>query len=330
MLIGVGILACLPQLIDKQNIWSIGFLVCLHITLSQSWNVLAGFAGQTSLGHAAFFGIGAFVTRALWFAGVPFPFALLAGGAAALSFGMLIGAPTFRLRGAYFTIGTLGMAEALRIFVSQRFPLISSMSGPLIATYDAAPRYYLALGLAAATTGGAYWLLRSRWSLGILALREDEQAAQATGVNVFRHKLLALGVSSLFAGFAGGAFAFQQISYYPSAPFGTLWTFDALLITFIGGLGTLAGPVIGAIFFVLVREQLATNLVEIHQVVFGILFILIVLAFPGGLVQGWQRLRALWHRTPHGGDKRSVENLRRSGRRPPVDFHTDYQSHRIQ
>jgi len=89
---------------------------------------------------------------------------------------------------------------------------------------------------------------------------------------------------------AGGVFAFQQISYYPSAPFSPLWTFDALLITFIGGLGTLVGPVIGAIFFILVRQQLAMALVEIHQVIFGILFIVIVLIFPGGLVEVWRRV----------------------------------------
>ena len=289
--VALAAVALIPLQVDRPSVWSIAFFICLYVVLGQSWNVLAGFAGQTSLGHAAFFGVGALITRTLWFAGAPFALALAAGGAAALLFGLLIGAPTFRLRGAYFTIGTLGMAEALRIFVSQRFPLISSMASPLIAAYDPAPRYYLALALAISTTAASYILLRSRWSLGILALRDDEQAAQATGVHIFAHKLLALAISSLFAGLAGGAFAFQQVSYYPAAPFGAVWTFDALLITFIGGLGTLAGPVLGAIFFVLLREQLALNLVEIHQVVFGILFILIVLAFPGGLVQAWDRLR---------------------------------------
>ncbi len=296
-------LAYLPQRINQPSLWTVGFLICLYIALGQSWNVLAGFAGQTSLGHAAFFGIGALLTRTLWLGGTPFALAMAAGGAAALFFGLLIGAPTFRLRGAYFTIGTLGMAEVLRIFVSQNFPLISTLPRTLIASYDPAPRYYLALGLAVATTGAAHLLLRSRWSLGILALREDEDAAQATGVHVFRHKLLALAISSLFAGLAGGLFAFQQVSYYPSAPFGVVWTFDALLITFIGGLGTLAGPVIGAIFFVLVREQLAVNLVEIHQVIFGVLFILIVLVFPGGLVQAWERLRAQVEPKPQAGQR---------------------------
>jgi branched-chain amino acid transport system permease protein len=285
-----------PRQMDKQNIWNLFFLICLHISLGQSWNMLAGFAGQSSLGHAAFFGIGALVTRTLWFGGQPFALAFIIGGLAAVTFAMIIGAPTFRLRGAYFAIGTLGVAEVLRITVSQKLPLISTMSGTMIAAYNLPARYHLALGLALATTGAAYVLLRSPWSLGILAVREDEEAAQASGVHVLRHKLLALSLSSFFAGLAGGVFAFQQISYYPSAPFSALWTFDALLITFIGGLGTLAGPVIGAIFFIVVREQLAVNLVEIHQVIFGVLFVLIVLIFPGGLVEAWERLKRIVQR----------------------------------
>jgi branched-chain amino acid transport system permease protein len=280
-----------PKYVDKQNIWNLFFLICLQITLGQSWNILGGFAGQTSLGHAAFFGIGALVTRTLWLNGQPFILAFALGGLTAVTFAMLIGAPTFRLRGAYFAIGTLGVAEVLRITVSQKIPYVSTMSGLLIASYDLPTRYHLALGLAIATTGAAYLLLRSPWSLGILAVREDEEAAQATGVHVLRHKLLALALSSFFTGLAGSAFAFQQISYYPSAPFSPIWTFDALLITFIGGQGTLVGPVIGAIFFVFVRDKLSVNLVDIHQVIFGILFILIVLVFPGGLVEAWERLK---------------------------------------
>ena len=293
----IALAVFVPKQLDKDNIWNLFFLICLQITLGQSWNILAGFAGQHSLGHAAFFGIGALVARTMWLSGTHFLLAFLAGGFAAVVFAMIIGVPTFRLRGAYFSIGTLGVAEVMRITVSQQFPLISTMNGVLIASYDLPTRYYAALGLALATIGAAYLLLRSPWSLGILAVREDEEAAQATGVDVLRHKLLALAISSLFAGLAGGIFAFQQISYYPSAPFGPVWSFDALLITFIGGIGTLAGPVLGSIFFIVVREQLAVNLVEIHQVIFGVLFILIVLIFPGGLVEAWGRLKnSRWFR----------------------------------
>ena len=282
-----------PRHVDKQNIWNLFFLVCLYISLGQSWNMLSGFAGQTNLGHAAFFGIGALVTRVLWLGKQPFPLAFVAGGLAAVAFAMIIGVPTFRLRGVYFAIGTLGIAEVMRITVSQNMPLISTLPGLMIAHYDLPSKYYLALGLAIVTTFAAYLVLRSPWSLGILAVREDEEAAQATGVHILRHKLLALALSSLFAGLTGGVFAYQQISYYHYATFSPLWTFDALLIVFIGGLGTLAGPVIGAIFFIVVREQLAVNLVSVHQVIFGVLFILIVLVFPGGLVEAWERIKKL-------------------------------------
>jgi branched-chain amino acid transport system permease protein len=287
----VGLLALLPLLVDRRDLLNLLFLVFLNVCLGQSWNVLAGFAGQINLGHAAFFGIGALVTRALWVGGMPLPVALLAAALAAVAFAWVIGIPTFRLRGAYFAIGTLGVAEVLRITVGNVLPTVAALPSELIAGYDVAARYYLALGVAAACVLAAQLLLRSRLSLGILAVREDEDAALATGVNALLHKLLALTISSFFAGLAGGTFAFYHVSYYPELVFSPLWTFDAVLITFVGGLGTLIGPVVGALFFVVVREQLAVALVQLHQVIFGVLFILVVLVLPGGLVGAWERIR---------------------------------------
>jgi branched-chain amino acid transport system permease protein len=280
-----------PQLVGKDSTWNLFFLMALGVSIGQSWNMLGGFAGQTSLGHAAFFGIGALITRTMWLGGVPFVASLVVGALASLAFAMLIGTPTFRLHGAYFAIGTLAVAEVLRITISQNRPLISSMPGKMISVYNLPQRYYVALGLAILTTAVAYLLLRSRWSLGILGLREDEQAAQATGVHILRHKLLALGLSALFMGLAGGVFAFQQISYYPSAFFAPTWTFDAMMIAYIGGVGTVAGPVIGGVFYIAVRERLAANLTDVHQVIFGVLFILVVLLFRGGLLEIWERAR---------------------------------------
>jgi len=271
-----------PRLVNRENVWNLLYLICLYITLGQSWNILAGFAGQTSLGHAAFFGIGALVARTLWLSGVPFAVVILPGGLAAVAFALVIGVPTFRLRGAYFAIATLGVAEVLRIVASDNLALISTMSAAQIATYDLATRYYVMLGVALATMVSATLLLRSSRGLGILAVREDEEAARATGVNVLGHKLLALAVSSFFAGLAGCVFAFQQISYYPAEPFTASWSFESLLVAYVGGLGSLSGPVIGAIFYILVHEVLAIKLVNFHQVIFGVLFILIVLLFPGG------------------------------------------------
>jgi len=281
-----------PKKVDEQHIWNLFFLICLHISSSQSWNILAGFAGQTNLGHSAFFGLGALVTRILWLSEMPFAYAFLLGGIASFGFAMLIGAPTFRLRGAYFAIGTLGVSEILRITVSQNLPLISSLPAKMIGTYDLPIRFYLSLSLAITTTFVAWLLLRSSWSLGILAVREDEEAAQATGVHILRHKLLALAFSSFFAGLAGGVFSYHQISYYHSSAFSPIWTFDATLITFIGGLGNIVGPVIGAVFFVLAQDQLGANpgLLDTHQIIFGLIFIITVLIFPGGLIEIWNRL----------------------------------------
>jgi branched-chain amino acid transport system permease protein len=290
--VGLLILAAVPLLTERQDLLNLLFLVFLSVCLGQSWNMLGGFAGQVNLGHAAFFGIGSLVARNLWAVqGYPFTVALAAGGLAAVLFAMVIGVPTFRLRGVYFAIGTLGVGEVLRLTTANALPLISALPTELVATYNLTSRYHLALALAAASTLTAYALLHSRLGLGILAVREDEEAAQATGVDALRHKLAALALSSFFAGLAGATFAYYHVSYYPELAFSPTWTFDAVLITFIGGLGTLIGPIIGAVFYVLVREQLAVTLVNIHQVIFGILFIVVVLTLPGGLVDLSSRLR---------------------------------------
>jgi branched-chain amino acid transport system permease protein len=288
----VAVLAAVPLFTDRRDLLNLLFLVYLAVCLGQSWNILGGFAGQVNLGHAAFFGIGALVARNLWAVqGYPFVLAFAAGGLAAVAFAMVIGVPTFRLRGVYFAIGTLGVGEVLRLTTANALPLVSALPTELVNTYDIASRYQLALALAAASTLAAYVLLHSRLGLGILAVREDEEAAQATGVDALRHKLAALALSALFAGLAGATFAYYHVSYYPELAFSPHWTFDAVLITFIGGLGTLIGPIVGAVFYVLVREQLAVTLVNVHQVIFGILFIVVVLTLPGGLVDLSSRLR---------------------------------------
>ena len=296
IVIGALVLAALPLVVTRGDIVNLLFLFFLYVTLSQAWNILGGFAGQVNLGHAAFFGIGALVTREMWLGGWPFGVAFPLSGLTALVFAMIIGVPTFRLRGTYFAIGTLGLAEVLRITTATQRTQVSSLPPQLVATYDLTARYELALVLAACCVLTAWWLLRSRVGLGIQAIREDEQAAEASGVTTLKHKVFALGVSSLFAGFAGGTFAFYHVSYYPEMPFTPAWTFDAVLPVFVGGIGTLWGPVLGTVLYILVREQLALTLAQAHQVIFGALFILVVLAFPGGLVDAWARIRRL-HKT---------------------------------
>lgn len=257
----------------------------LYVTLSQSWNIIGGFAGQQNLGHAAFFGTGALVVRYLWLYGVPLPLALLAGALSATLFAVIIGLPAFRLKGVYFIIGTLVLAEILRIIFDTVLPRANVLPGKLIGTYSLTPRYYLCLVVAVITVAVVSWLSRSRLGLGFMAIREDEDAAEASGVNTLRYKLFAFLLSTFFAGLAGGLYAYYSVAAQAGYLFSPEWTFDAVIIVFVGGVGTIWGPIIGSVFFVLLKQLLSLYLPGgSHVLVFGILFIIVVLYLPGGLI----------------------------------------------
>jgi len=289
----IMILAFLPVVIKKDSTINLAILVLLYVALASSWNILGGYTGQINLGHAAFFGLGTLATRLLWMSGWPLLPSLLAGGGVAVAFAMLIGIPAFKLRGVYFAIGTLALGQILNVTVGNVFPVISALPAPYLATYQLVPRYYLFLALAVLTTGTAYVLVNSRLGLGMMAVREEEEAAESLGISALKHKLLALCTSAFFAGLAGGAFAYYHVSYYYQFPFSPVWTFDAMMMAYIGGTGTIIGPIVGAVFYVVVKELLALKLVELHSIVFGVLFILVVLFLPGGLVEAWKKTRRL-------------------------------------
>jgi branched-chain amino acid transport system permease protein len=293
ILLVLAALAALPLARPRDDVLNFAFLALLAITLAQSWNIVAGYAGQVNLGHAAFFGLGALLTRTLWTAGTPVTLAMLAGALVATAAALVIGVAAFRLRGAYFAIGTLAVGEILRTTVNNVLPEISTLPAATIATYRLSHRYYAALVLAALSVVVVAALASSRLGLGMRAIREDEDAAEASGVGALALKLTALALSTTLAGLAGGAFAFYHISYYPSHPFGPHWTFDALLMTFIGGVGTLHGPVLGALLYVVLKEYLAVRWVDLHLLIFGAVFVVIVLLLPGGLVQAAARVRRL-------------------------------------
>jgi branched-chain amino acid transport system permease protein len=303
------LLAFVPVVIKKDSTINLVILVFLYMSLASSWNILGGYSGQTNLGHAAFFGLGSLVTRILWISGWPIIPSLLAGSVVALVFALLIGFPAFKLRGVYFAIGTLALAQILFVTVGNMFPQISALPAKDLATYQLTPRYYLFLGLAVLTVASAYVLVNSRFGLGMMAVREGEDAAESLGVSALKHKLLALSVSAFFAGLAGGAFAFYHVGYYPQFPFAPVWTFEPLMMAYIGGTGTIIGPIIGSIFFVIVKEILSLKLVELHLTVFGVLFILIVLFLPGGFVEIWKKIqKAITRRSRLKESRLAVEN----------------------
>jgi len=285
----VILLALLPVLGINDSITDILILVLLYVTLSSSWNILGGYTGQTNLGHAAFFGLGAIATRTLWLAGWNIFPSMLAGGTLAVVFSLIIGFPAFKLRGVYFAIGTLALAQILNITVGNLFPENSALSVDALSTYQLAPRYYLFLALAVITVATCYFVVNSRLGLGLMAVREEEDAAESLGVSALQHKLLALGISAFFAGLAGGAYAYYQASYYFSYPFSPEWTFDSMIMAYIGGTGTIFGPVFGAVFYVILKQFLVMNVGEWHLIIFGVLFILVVLFMPGGFIEFWKK-----------------------------------------
>jgi branched-chain amino acid transport system permease protein len=293
----VVLMALLPFVIKKDSTINLLILVLLYIALASSWNILGGFSGQTNLGQAAFFGIGSLTTRLLWVKGIPFLPSFLAGGLVAVALALLIGIPAFRLKGVYFAIGTLALAQILAITVGNILPDMSY--NPAISNYQLAPRYYLFLGLTIFIIGAAAVLVKSKWGLGMMAVREGEDAAESLGIHALKHKLIALSISAFLTGLVGAAFAYYHVSYYLNMPFGPEWTFDPMMMAYIGGTGTIVGPVIGAIFYVGLKQLLLLNVGGYHLIIFGILFVLIVLFLPGGLVDAWKKIQKLLIRRNH-------------------------------
>jgi len=281
----VVLLALVPLLVTRTDVITWFTFTLLYITLSQSWNILGGYTGQQNLGHAAFFGIGALCARFLWLYGLTLPVALLAGGLAATVFAIIIGFPAFRLKGVYFVIGTLVLAEILRMVFDTILPRAHVLPSKILNVYSLIPRYYLSLLVAVLTVVSVYWLSRSRLGMGLISIREDEEAAEASGVDTHKYKLMAFLMSTFIAGLAGGIYAYYAAAARPGYLFSPIWTFDAVIIVFVGGVGTIVGPIVGAVFFVLLKQLLSLYLPGgMHVLVFGILFIIVVLYLPEGLV----------------------------------------------
>jgi len=288
----VAILVLLPLVVNIGTyILSLLIILLIYIILAQSWNLVAGYAGQFNLGLAAYFGSGVLGYSMLYSTGMPFYAAMLAGGVVAIVLAVIIGIPTLRLRGIYFAIGTLALAEALNITVNNLFPMSMYAPASHWASFSVVNCYYLGLGLACVTMAVAYMVVNSPVGLALRAIRDDEDPAEAVGINPTKYKLLVFIISSFLAGLAGGVFGFYQGIIYPYAQFAPAWTFGPLLAACIGGLGTLTGPIWGGIFFVILQELFSHTVGQAHFIVSGIIFILVILFLPGGLVQAIEMIR---------------------------------------
>ena len=297
----------LPSITDDNRTMTIAIQTFILAALASSWNILGGYGGLISLGHAAFFGVGALITRELWLGGQPVAVALIIAALATAAVAAVVGVPMLRFRGVYFSIGTLALGVAVALTIGNVRPGITSLPVEQLRSYAFTGPYFLALVVLVIVVIVSIWLKHAKLGLGMMTVRDDEEAAGATGVNVLAYKMSAFALSAGLASLAGSAFAVFSVSYYPQFPFSVVWTFEAILVVFIGGIGTVAGPLIGALFFVAGRDTLASNFEEIQVILFGVLFIVVVLVLPGGIVEGGQRI---FKRVFRRGARRQTESNR--------------------
>lgn len=302
MLIGMLILAVLavaPWWAGRAEMRLLGEIF-LYMSLATLWNLLAGYAGLVSVGQQAFVGLGGYVLFALtMLAGVPIylalPLAALAGVVIAAPVAVLI----FRLRGAYFAIGTWVIAEVFRLIAAQT-PALGGGSGAslpaaivktLAASRDGreAAAYWLALGVLALVVGAALIVLRSRQGIALTAIRDNELAARSLGIDIWRTKFVTYVLVGGLTSLVGALIFLQKLRISPEAAFSANdWTAFVIFIVVIGGIGTLEGPILGTLIFFALRESMA-DLGTLYLIALGVVAIAIMLKAPTGL---WGLIRS--------------------------------------
>jgi branched-chain amino acid transport system permease protein len=297
LLAGLALLAALPYLFSTY--WQqLGFRALQLLTLAVAWNLLAGYAGQVSLGTGAFVGLGAYACALLGNAtGAPLPLLLLAAGAVAALFAISVSPGLFRLRGLYFTIGSLALAEALRILMVN-LSTFGGASGIVLkaSTPPFYALYWLALVVALLACGIVVAVLHSPASLALRAVRDDEDVARQMGVRSFRVKLGAFALAAFLTGVAGGLQALKLGAIEPYGAFGMAWTIDTVAVVIIGGIATRGGPLLGTLIYIALGELLR-DLPELHNAIAGLFLLLVIRRAPQGvwgLVTGrWAQRRGL-------------------------------------
>ena len=274
-------------------------MMFLYAVLGHGWNILGGFAGQTSIGHGVFFGLGAYASTVLFIRyGVNPWLGMIAGAVVAAAVGVAIGLPCFRLRGHYFVIATLVLAEiAYQLFAAWTF--VGGASGlsipvaePGLASFqfhrDRTPYYYIALAMLVAVTAFVWWLARSRLGYILQAIRDDEEALRSLGLSPARYKLLAMAASAAIVG-AGGVFYAQYVLFIDPASVLTLALSVVIaLIPIFGGVGRVAGPIIGAAVLVPISEYsrvwFSGSGRNVDLLIYGFLIMVIAVYRPNGVI----------------------------------------------
>lgn len=288
MLAMVGVLLSLPMFVNDYIV-QVLFIIFLFITLGFGWNILSGFTGYINFGYAGFVGLGAYLTViTIVDFGIPWFGALLIAGLVTAIFGTIISAPILRLNGAYFAIAMLSLATAGRLAVATQYLSDITRGGSGISFFPAlsfTEQYYIIVLLAVSAGYFTYRLAKSPFGLRLLAIREDELLASALGVKTTREKLIAMFVHTLIAGIAGGMLAFNLSYIDPSTVFSLRYTELPIVMVLFGSPGTVLGPIVGGVVFIIVSELLWSSFPTLHQFFFGLAIMLVVMFLPRGVVE---------------------------------------------
>ena len=280
-----------PIFVRDRHLLHILIAIFVYVTLVQSWNLPGGYTGYTSFGHVLFFGIGGYTTAMLVvFLSVPTVITYLIAGILSSLVALIFGYISLRLKGPYFAIATLALATMGR-YIFLNLEIFGGAEGvlmpmsPLSPDIEKIPYYYGALLVAALTTLTVYLITKTRLGLGLMAIRENEEKAAGAGINTTKHKVIAFIVSAFFPGVIGGLYASYLEYINPDSSFSILYSANILLMAILGGIGTIAGPVLGSAVVVILSEIF--SVVIGHQgrlIVFGLLLTFMAIYLPGGLL----------------------------------------------
>lgn len=301
-----ALLVALPVVIRSPFTLHILILILLFIALGEAWNLIGGYCGQLSLGHAAFFGLGAYTSFLLHLQVNLSPWlGLIMGGVVAVAFAALIGSVCLRLRGPYFALSTIALAEVLRLVVVNWRGFTKGAEGIVISQVPTLtiprlftiefgsklPYYYLILLLSSIIVFATYKVAHSKIGFFLLAIKNNQDASESLGVDTTKYKLIALSMSAFFTGILGAFYAFFILFIDPESVLEISLSIKIVLVALVGGSATVIGPVIGGALIVLLSETLRGYFATAHLLIYGSLVILVVLFMPDGLVGAFRNMR---------------------------------------
>jgi len=285
---GFAISMLVPVVVHSDYLLQVLFRIYLFAALGLAWNLVGGYAGQLSLGHAAYFGAGAYGLALFTRMGLPLWAVLALLVALAMLFALLIGGVSFRLRGPYFALATIAFAEVVHA-AAKNLPRVTGgdvgvQVPALFHTHVNRSFYLCAVLLAAVTAAATVAVSRSRFGYYLQAIREDQDTALAVGVNAARTKLYALLASAAFTAVAGALYGSLFLFIVPDQVLSIDISNEIAIVAMLGGAGTLAGPMVGAVVLESASEIFKTVFQEAHLLIYGLLLIVVVLFLPEGIV----------------------------------------------